>query len=405
MLRTALSRGAIVVLGALTLACGEATVADVPSDSPDGPELSRVCQLTSGNVFDGGPGPDGIPSLVNPTLVSIQDADAGYMDDYAQRANSQPWAPSARVVSLLVGTEAIAVPHNILWSHEIANIDLANRRLAVSYCPLTGSAIVFDASAAETRRFGVSGLLYQNNLIMFDEESGTLWPQMCRRAASGEKEGTQLQMIPAVEMDWEAWKALHPDGRVVSSKTGYVDRDYTLYPYGDYEISDRLLFPMPDGIDGRLPEKERVLGIPMGGGGVAVPFSRLQSLGAKAVLELTVERSDVIVFWDASGRSAAAYRPPAGTSWTADAFSVEDNKIVDVETGSEWTVEGLAVSGARAGDALDPVPGTFVAFWFAWAAFQPETAIWGAPPPSPRDPEVVLCGTGAGAVDRSQPCR
>ena len=76
---------------------------------------------------------------------------------------------------------------------------------------------------------------------------------------------------------------------------------------------------------------------------------------------------------------------------------------MDVETGSEWTVEGLAVSGARAGEILDPVPGTFVAFWFAWAAFQPETAIWGAPPPSPRDPEVVLCG--AGAVDRSQPCR
>jgi len=334
-----------------------------------------VCGLTSSNVFDGGPGPDGIPSLVNPTLVTIQDANAGYMDAYAQSAQGTPWAPSARVVSLLVGGEAIAVPHNVLWWHEIANIEL-DRNLAVSYCPLTGSAIVFDASAAGTRRFGVSGLLYQNNLIMFDEESGTLWPQMCRRAASGEKRGTALQVIPAVEMDWEAWKALHPDGRVLSSETGY-NRDYTSYPYGDYEVSDRLLFPMPDGIDDRLHEKERVLGIPSGEGGVAVPLSRLELLGSKAVVELTVDPWNVTVFWDGAGRAAAAYQNSSDSSSTAATFRVENDHFVDEATGSTWTVEGLAIDGPRQGERLDAVPGTFVAFWFAWAAFQPETLIWG----------------------------
>jgi hypothetical protein len=375
MRKPPLTPSAIIALGALALACKDATIADVPSDPGGDPNQSVVCQLTSSNVFDGGPGPDGIPSLVDPTLVTIQDAQASYMDAYAQSTQNAPWAPSARVVSVLVDGEAIAVPHNILWWHEIANIG-DDRRVAVSYCPLTGSSIVFDATAADTRRFGVSGLLYQNNLIMFDEESGTLWPQMCRRGASGEKRGTALQVIPAVEMDWEAWKALHPDGRVISSETGY-SRDYSLYPYADYEVSDRLLFPMPDGIDDRLHEKERVLGIPAGEGGIALPLSRLESLGSKAVLELTVEPWDVIVFWDGAGRAAAAYLHSSDSSSTALTFRVENDRFVDEETGSTWTVEGIAIDGPRQGERLDAAPGTFVSFWFAWAAFQPETLIWG----------------------------
>lgn len=109
--------------------------------------------------------------------------------------------------------QAYAVPHNILWWHEIVNFNFEDRRLALTYCPLTGSSLLFDRAAVSGAEFGGGGFLYRNNLIMYDRrENRSLWPQMSRAARCGPATGTDLPQIPAVDMHWSGWKALHPDG-------------------------------------------------------------------------------------------------------------------------------------------------------------------------------------------------
>ncbi len=319
----------------------------------------RDCSIDNSEIFSGGPGKDGIPALTNPTMVEADGPGTAYLgrDD--------------RVIGFELGGQALAIPLNILWWHEIANIDQAGIRLAVTHCPLTGSSIVFDRSAADGAEFGVSGLLYQNNLIMYDRNAEeSLWPQMARSARCGPKDGLDLEMYPAIEMSWDGWQTLHPQTLVVSSNTD-IGRNYRVYPYDDYDRIDNanLLFPLAS-IDQRRPPKERTLGIPDGDGGRAYPYGLLQDQGSIAAIQ---EHHDVI-FWDSQRQAAMAYYRVIDGD-TLD-FYVEAGRILDVQTGSQWRVDGLAIAGPLSGKRLDPVAEAYVSYWFAWAAFQPDATLW-----------------------------
>lgn len=343
------------------------SVTETPGDA--GTQLSLLCQLTTDVLFAGGVRNE-IPSLLNPALVPLSDPGARYLDDYAQSG-----VVEARVVGLIIDDTPIAIPHNILWWHEIVNIDLGGRRLAISYCPLTGSALVFDLTAAGVQRFIISGLIFQNNLVMLDEETETLWAQMCSQAGIGDRQGTQLVQIPAIEMLWVAWKTRHPNTLVISSETGF-DRNYARNPYEFYVVNDMLLFPLRDSVDPRRPLKERVLGIPDGGGGgIAIPFGELTGSAETTVIQTEIAGEIVQVLWDREARAAMAFYPR--TTDGADAtLRPVGTGFVDQETGSVWNVEGRAVSGPLAGSSLVAHEGSFVAYWFAWSAFHPLTRIW-----------------------------
>ncbi len=359
------------------VACGEAPLENgrgAGSGLRD-PMFELTCDLPESAIFDGGVARDAIPALVNPPLVPADHPDAAYLAEYAALRAEIPEYPDLRVVGLVTSSgAAVAIPHNILWWHEIVHIDDGGRRLAVTYCPLTASAVVFDATAAGTRRFGVSGLIARNNLMMFDPETESLWSQMSLRASCGPRRGHRLRVLPSIEMGWDAWKARHPDTRVVSSATG-VDRNYAAYPYDLYEAAPAfLLFPMDQPLDERREAKERVLGIPDGSGGVAFPFGELEARGEHAVAHATVGGRPVVVLWDAVARAAGAYEPRSAEGPAT--LSVRQDVVMDAESGSQWDVEGRAVQGPRAGETLERVPEAFVAFWFAWAAFYPETVLW-----------------------------
>lgn len=355
--------GALVLAAVFTLsACdsGPPSVSSSASGGEAGFNLDN-CTIPTDRLVDGGVGKDGIPALTNPQLANPGDGSVSYLAD------------RDRVIGLLFGDVPLAVPHNILWHHEIANFNSwEGETFAVSYCPLTGSSLVFDRKPVEGAEFGVSGLLFNNNLVMYDRRSEeSLWPQMNRQSNCGAVVGTALNMLPAMEMTWGRWKELHPNTKVVSDNTGH-DRVYSArgYPYGNYEEEDnsRLLFDMP--IDDRRPPKERLLGIPNGsGGGIALPFGALAGDEPARVVTVAVGGGQKTVLWSRTAQSAMAYE-------TSATFSVENGQIVDDETGSVWSVGGRAVSGPREGDQLTPVNEAYVAFWFAWAAFQPQTTIW-----------------------------
>ena len=353
----------IVLFGFLLFAlaaCDTGGVEVTPSD-PSG--TKETCTVPRDQFADGGVGKDGIPALTDPPLVSPDEAD--YLAD------------TDRVIGFMVEEQPVAVPHNILWNHEIANFNFPSIQLAVTYCPLTGSSMVFDRAAIGGGEFGGSGLLLQNNLTMYDRTtSESIWPQMGRLAVCGPRLGASLRMIPALEMTWGGWKALHPSTKVASDETGF-GWSYTAdnYPYADYEVpeNDGLLFPME--IDRRRGPKERLLGIPDNRlGGTAFPFFELDEAGPVRALHASVAGRSVVVFWDRAAQGAMAFEPRLNGQIAS--FEVRDGRIVDVGTGSTWRLDGLATDGPLAGTRLEPIAEAFVAFWFAWAAFYPETQIW-----------------------------
>lgn len=322
-----------------------------------------ICSIPQNEILPGGPGRDGIPALTDPDMVEPAASGASYLAD------------DARVIGIEVADRTYAIPLNILWWHEIVNLNLGEVQLAVSHCPLTGSSMVFDRAVVGGAEFGVSGLLFRNNLIMYDRNTDeSLWPQMMGEARCGPRDGTELRMLPALEMRWLRWRRLHPDTRVVSDHTGHM-RDYNSYPYGDYaELNNsNTLFAMPP-LDERRPPKERVLGIPAGEGGLAFPFGLLSEAGPLLAVHREVAGRPLVVFWNQTGRSAMAFQPEVGGQSLT--FTTADGSFVDGETGSVWTEEGQAVDGPLAGERLPPVAEAFVAYWFAWAAFYPATDIW-----------------------------
>jgi len=226
--------------------------ADIPSG--DG------CLVPCGEIYRACfGGRDCIPSLPNtgPPQGALRFTDAGTNE-------ASYLLPQDLVIGVWDGKEARAYPRNILWWHEIANERFGGLDFSVTLCPLTGSVLIFDGSAQGS--FGVSGNLYNSNLVMYDHASGTLWPQLRRQGVTGAKMGQMLSRgVPCIETTWESWLQLHPDTRVLSSNTG-SGLDYSVYPYGDYRQNDHDTFaatnPAPDPL---FPGKAMTFGLVAGG--------------------------------------------------------------------------------------------------------------------------------------------
>ena len=207
-------------------------------------------------VFSGGPGLDGIPSLQNPQRVGIQSLYGVNGNNFLEEEDL--------VVGIRVGNEIRAYPHRVLDWHEIVNDDFTDEKLALIYCPLTGTATVWNRTFnGSTTTFGVSGLLYNTNIIPFDRRTLSFWSQMRGDCVNGELLGMEVDIYPVFETSFRTWRGLFPDSEIVSTETGY-QRDYTEYPYGEYRTNEQLIFPVAN-FDKRLPAKERVLGIEVNG--------------------------------------------------------------------------------------------------------------------------------------------
>jgi hypothetical protein len=324
-------------------------------------------------ILSGGPPKDGIPALDEPGFVSVREADA--------------WLEANEPVVLVqVGDEAKAYPIQVLMWHEIANDTVGDEPLAVTFCPLCNTAIVFRRTVVgQVLDFGTTGRLRYSNLIMYDRQTETWWQQATGEAIAGELTGMQLEFYPAAIVSWQDFKASHPDGVVLSRETGF-SRDYGRNPYIGYDDvnSSPFLYRGPE-TPGQLPAVARVLTIDLNGEAVAYPYATLEEIG---VANDTVGGDAVAVFWQpgtvspldssttASGRDIGA---AASFSRRVDeqilTFVFDNGAIKDQETGSVWNLLGTAESGSLAGTQLAPVV-SINHFWFSWAAFRPETRIF-----------------------------
>jgi hypothetical protein len=322
------------------------------------------------DLVSGGPPPDGIPSIDEPTFLTP--ADAGFLED------REP------VVALRIGDDARAYPVQIMTWHEIVNDTVGGVPVAVSYCPLCNSAVAYDRRSGErVLDFGTSGLLFQSALVMYDRQTESLWSHFTGQAVVGELVGTDLELFPLTTVSWADWRDANPDGLVLSRDTGH-ERAYGQNPYPGYDDIDTSPFLFEGEVDGRLAAKTRMVGL------------RSELDAVAVVLDDLLERRVVDVDFD--GRRLVVWARP-GTASALDATSVAGGRDVgatgaflprvgdreltfraagdgfeDLETASRWNVLGEAEDGPLAGEVLEPVEHVDT-FWFAWAAFLPDTRL------------------------------
>ncbi len=338
---------------------------------PDSGLVTNFCQhsVDYAEIISGGPPPDGIPPIDNPNFDPIAEGDTWLAD-------VQP------VIALTVGDEAKAYPLAILTRHEIANDEIAGIPVAVTFCPLCNAGIVFNREVnGEVLRFGVSGNLRNSDLIMWDDKTLSWWQQFTGEAIVGDMTGAQLEMIPAQMVAWKDFKAAFPEGQVLSNN----GRNYGRNPYGGYDSSTQpFLFSDPP--DARLRATERVLGYFSGDTAKAYP---LPVIAEERVIEDTLDGRPVVIFYEPGQVSALdeeviedSRRVGSAAMFSAEVdgqrltFSHTDGAITDNETGSRWDLFGWAIEGELAGSQLDPIL-SHTHFWFAWAAFRPDTEIYG----------------------------
>lgn len=311
-------------------------------------------------IRDGGPGKDGIPSVDSPQFSEA--SAASYLLD------------EDLVVGYAVGDDVRAYPHPILDWHEIVNDEVGGEPIAITYCPLTGTAIGWDREVnGVTTTFGVSGLLYESNLIPYDRSTESNWSQMDLECVNGALRGTRVVTHPVLETTWATWKEMYPGTQVMTTNTGH-DRNYSNYPYGDYRTNDAyIIFPVSN-TDERLPAKERVHGTIVNGQAVVHRFSafantgegdvvvRIENLLGRQIVLAGNVRQNWIVAYETGGRT--------------DFFAVQEGGSIIMEDGASnrYDVLGRVISGPREGERLTSTD-SYIGYWFAWGTFFPGAEI------------------------------
>jgi len=324
--------------------------------------------IPSDEVVSGGVGRDGIPSVDDPQFAPASQVSYMQEDDL--------------IVGFLSDGEIKGYTHPVLDWHEIVNDRVGDTPIAITYCPLTGSAIGWDRRIqGQETTFGVSGLLYNTNLIPYDRLTETNWSQMGLRAVNGELRGKPAQLHQVVEMPWSTWKEMFPDAAVLTTATGF-NRSYGTYPYlrgngQDYREDDFLLFNV-DPFDERLPVKERVLGVTLDGAARAYRLGAFSGAGIGVKQDELQGHSLVIVGSEGLNFLAAYERRTASDDALLEFTPLQDAlpAVMEDAEGNRWDVFGRALSGPRQGQRLEQVP-SYIAYWMAWAAFNPDTEIYG----------------------------
>jgi hypothetical protein len=337
-----------------------------PSTTNQGNLTTDGWLIPEDQIFDGGPGKDGIPALTNPLFIAS--TQAGYLND------------DDLVVVYQWGNEQRAYPHAILNWHEIVNDAIDSKKISVSYCPLTGSAIAINTEFSvdglpRQTTFGVSGLLYNSNLIMYDRLTDSYWSQMLLKCVSGRLRGMVPETQTIIETRFAAAKSLFPQLKVLSNATGVYDAvQYSIYPYGNYRTDhNRLLFPVAND-DSRLPRKQRVLGVLPDARQRAYQFNNFSQ---SRVINDQLGDLPLVIAGSDEHQFMVAFIGHDAQNQVLN-FSEADCALpcwMQDEKGNHYDVFGKVIEGPDKDYQLQAVP-SFVAFWFALAAFYPDIEIY-----------------------------
>ncbi len=332
-------------------------------------------QVDFSEILVGNPTKNGIPSVSDPAMESVEEA-ANWL------------SVRSPVIALEIDGEARAYPLAILMWHEIANDEIAGRPVAVTFCPLCNSSVTFDRRVnGSVLDFGVSGLLRNSDLIMYDRQSETWWQQLTGEGLVGEYAGVLLGLVPSQVIGFGRFAERYPEGLVMSRETGY-NRQYGINPYSNYDSRAGRPFLFRGEIDQRLDSAvDHVLAAIIGESAKAYPFDILRE---QRVINDSIGDRPIVVFFQSGVASALgdsvinSARDIGGAGMYEASFDGEalqfaanaDGTFIDAQTQSTWNAFGEAIDGELAGSQLNWVH-AFPHFWFAWAAFHPDTEVYG----------------------------
>lgn len=358
--------------------CGSVNSSDQSGNNSKGTNTSNGDWLIpKDEVVDGGPPPDGIPSIDNPRFKPA--AEINYVD-------------STRLVTAVrVGDTIKAYPHQVMDYHEIVNDKIDQTPYSFTYCPLTGTGIAWKRIIeGATVEYGVSGKLFRNNLIPYDRNTESRYSQMQMRAVHGSRIGTNLRTLwPVVETTWATWEKMYPNSQVLTTDTGY-ERDYGGYAYGkDYLHGDSgTLFPVKYP-DDRLPNKERVLTIIAGDTATTASKAKAYVIsGFKGGIQLIddeIAGKKIIVAASGDLNFAVAFERELNDGTLLNFSVVNDSLpvIMEDQEGNRWDIFGYAVDGPRQGDRLASIK-SYIGYWFAVHDFFPNVKIYNLSQSIPR---------------------
>lgn len=288
--------------------------------SLNGFNLDRLTVPTE-QILSGGPGRDGIPAILNPHFIDA--SKVRFLKDHDT------------VLGLTMNGKSKAYPIKILNWHEVVNDSMGGQKFVISYCPLCGSGMAFlTQQGNQTLTFGVSGLLYNSDVLMYDHQTESLWSQIRGKAISGASSGMSLTQYPLKLTRWKQWLSDNPDTLVLSTKTGYY-RSYSQDPYAGYSRTPRLYFPVANQAPSSYATKETVLGYKGKQKKIAFPLSELRKHD-QGKFSYLFEEQQLNIHWDSQNQSA----------WITDS------------------------SGKQLASTM--------LYWFAWYAFYPDTEVFKA---------------------------
>ncbi|MHA2225453.1 MAG: DUF3179 domain-containing protein [Candidatus Hodarchaeales archaeon] len=323
---------------------------------------------------------DAIPAIDKPKFLTTNEFESQYSEDYLD---------SISVIGVVVDGEARAYPIDILDWHEIVNDNFGGNPISVTYCPLTGSGIVYNTTALGGSTLGTTGKLYENNLVFYDRSSDTSWSQMLGLAIKGEKINQSLGMEPVIETSWKIWKTMHPTTKILSRDTGFT-RNYDLNPYPGYrerkDIWFRTSFIQDISPYNLYHEKSLGLVLTINSETRIYPFEELENI---SVANDVLGNQSIAIFFDKTNKVVTPFFSSISFPFTNDTtlyFSMIDNSGIDTsrslsmpifqdQTGTSWNMLGEAITGELEGEKLEQIP-SFNAFWFASTAFFPEAGIF-----------------------------
>jgi hypothetical protein len=330
------------------------------------PQFSDDWIIPKEEVLDGGPGLDGIPSIDNPVFGGIDSESLRFLSD------------ERLITGIRIGDNIRGYPHQILDWHEVVNDQIDGEYFAITYCPLTGTDIALKREAG--MEFGVSGLIFRNNLILYDRTFYSRYSQMQIRGVNGPMSGTVLETIPVVQISWQVWKKMYPDSKILVPDTGF-SFGYSGFLYGKDYLSGNsaTVFPIKHQ-DNRLERKIRGLGIIEG---VAeedanVTFFPIPNFGNGInLVNHSIYNIEAVIAGSTDNNFAVAFQRVLQDGTILELSPVQDSLpvIMTDQEGNIWDVFGYATGGPRIGERLSPVR-SFTGYWFAWADFFPGLSIW-----------------------------
>lgn len=369
--------GAAVIIGGLTWAYEayqSKKITDAAWPALDGGVYASAVtrdgvtsRVPGDELYESGVVEGGIPALTSPKYASVLASDAVIADELLG-------------IDLAIGGERRFYPVQIMNWHEVVNDTIGDKEVAITYCPLCGTGVVYsrvidavdseedqeDADGKTPLTFSVTGKVYNNNTVLKDDQTGSLWLQATGESIQGSMIGKTLEVIPSRMMTWKDWKTMFPSGSVLSTNTG-VTRDYTRHPYGSYDTSKGVYFPV-NHMDSNFGSKWVVYGVTNGTDGLGFSSLALQGVG---MMKGKLGEQDVIGVYDFETDTVHVFETKSRNGETHTfTYDYAKKRLID-EKGMMWSgVDGSNVLSNNTETTLVEIP-TVRGFWFCLAAMHP----------------------------------